>query len=127
MARGKPIIFGGRWMDELRTGGRFLRGLRPFLKHPLDLAGARRLLDRQLAAREQTFAGILERGVFENPGSPYHRLFEWAGVGLGDVSTMLASDGKLWLDNENGLFKSQCDARIDSVSREEICRSPRTR
>ena len=93
MVRGRPIVFGGRWMDEVRTGGRFLRGLGPFLKHPLDLAGARRLLDRQLAAREQTFAGILERGVFENPGSPYHRLFEWAGVGLGDVSTMLASDG----------------------------------
>ena len=51
MARSKPIGLGGRWMDELRTGGRFLRGLRPFLKHPLDLAHARRLLDRQLAAK----------------------------------------------------------------------------
>jgi hypothetical protein len=93
MARSKPIGIGGRWMDELRTGGRFLRGLRPFLKHPLDLAHARRLLDGQLAAREQTFASILERGVFGNRVSPYRRLFEWAGIGLGDVSTMLASDG----------------------------------
>jgi hypothetical protein len=93
MVRRKPIGFGGRWIDELRTGGRFLTGLRPFLKHPLGIADARRLLDRQLAAREQTFASILERGVFGHPVSPYRRLFKWAGIELGDVSTMLASDG----------------------------------
>ncbi len=93
MPRRKPIVALGRWMDELRTGGRFLGGLRPFLKCPLDLADARRRLERQLAAREQTFARILELGVFDNPVSPYRRLFEWAGIGSGDVSAMLGSDG----------------------------------
>ncbi len=93
MARDIAVAFGGRWMEELRTGGRFLWGLRSFLNHPLDLANARRLVESQLAARELAFAGILERAVFENTGSPYRRLFEWAGIGRGDVSAMLASNG----------------------------------
>jgi hypothetical protein len=80
-------------MADLRTGGRFLRDLRPFLKHHLDLADARRLLDQQQAARAMTFAAVLERGMYGNPESPYRRLLDWAGIRLGDVSTMLASNG----------------------------------
>jgi hypothetical protein len=78
---------------ELRATGGFLRGLGPFLGRPPDLADARRRLDRQTAARERTFADVLQRAVFGNPASPYRRLFEWAGIGPGDVATMLAEEG----------------------------------
>ena len=80
-------------MGQLRAGARFLKGIRPFLGQSLDLGEAGRILERQLAARERTFAGILERGVFGHPSSPYRPLFAQAGIGLEDVYSMLTRDG----------------------------------
>lgn len=93
MTRDKVHPRGGRWLDEVRAGARFLRGLRPFLAHPLDLVGARRSLERQLAAREECFADILARGIFGQQASPYRQLFAWAGIALGDVAALLAAEG----------------------------------
>jgi len=86
-------VFAARWVDDLRAAGGFLRGLRPFLRQPLDPDDAERRLERQLAAREQTFARVLERGVFGHPASPYRALLAWAGVTLGDVHALLAHEG----------------------------------
>ena len=84
---------GTRWFDELRAAVGFLGGLQPFLKRRLDLARASHILESQLAAREQTFAQVVQHAVFENPASPYRRLLEWAGITLGDVSSMLSQVG----------------------------------
>lgn len=86
-------MLGTRWLSELRAAAGFLGGLRPFLQRPLDLATAHRILEAQLAAREQTFARVLQHAVFDNPPSPYRRLLQWAGITFGDVSAMLAQDG----------------------------------
>jgi hypothetical protein len=59
----------------------------------MDLDDGRSRLDRQLAARERTFASILRRGVFENPASPYLKLFDWAGVTLDQVVETLEDEG----------------------------------
>lgn len=83
----------GRFFEELRAGVRFLKGIRPFLERTLDLPSARRLLEQQLVAREQTFAAILERGVFRHTTSPYRSLFEHAGMQFSDVTSMLGRDG----------------------------------
>jgi hypothetical protein len=79
--------------SQLRSAGGFLAGLRPFLASPLAAAEARGRLERQLAARETTFAAVLQRAVFENPASPYRRLFEWAGITYGDVAATLGEEG----------------------------------
>ena len=66
-----------------------------------------------MEARETTFAGVLRRAVFENPASPYRRLFEWSGITQGDVTSMLADGG---LDATLGRL---CDAGV-SVSLDEF-------
>ena len=85
-------IANGR-LRELSSAGRFLTGLRPFLRRPLDVDEARRRLERQLALRDESLARLLQRAVFENPASPYRRLLEWAGVEPGDVAAMLREHG----------------------------------
>ncbi|MBC7789829.1 MAG: hypothetical protein H7Z74_07770 [Anaerolineae bacterium] len=81
------------WTHELRAAAGFLGGLQVFLKRRLDLAGASRILELQLAAREQTFTQVMQHAVFENPASPYRRLLEWAGITLADVLSMLSQVG----------------------------------
>jgi hypothetical protein len=51
------------------------------------------LLARQVQSREQSFLRIVERGVYGNPGSPYRRLLEHAGVAFDDVSTLVREIG----------------------------------
>jgi hypothetical protein len=80
-------------VGEVRSTGRFLAGMRPFLRYPLDLPEARHRLETQLAASEQAFATVMQRAVFENPGSPYRRLLDWAGITLGDVAASLTETG----------------------------------
>lgn len=82
-----------RWVDDLRSGARFLGALGPFVKHRLDLGTARRNLDEQLAARDRTFALILRRAIFDRAASPYRRLLDWARIEFEDVQKMLAQSG----------------------------------
>ena len=84
---------GTHWFDELRAAASFLGGLQVFLKRRLDLTRATGILESQLAARERTFAQVMQHAVFENTASPYRRLLEWAGITLGDVSSMLSQVG----------------------------------
>jgi hypothetical protein len=72
---------------------RYAGGLRGYLKHPLDQEDCRRLLERQVADREESFVRLLELGVYANRTSPYRRLLEHAGIELGDVRAMVVSVG----------------------------------
>jgi hypothetical protein len=81
------------FLDELRSAGRFLRGVRPFLGTVPDVSAAVRRLERQLATPEATFAAVLKRAVFENEGSPYRTLFIWAGITYEDVADGLEKEG----------------------------------
>jgi hypothetical protein len=93
-------------IDELRMAGGFFKGLRTYLRRSLDPDDGRARLERQLAARERTFVSLLRRGVFENPSSPYRRLFEWAGITFDDAVETLGKEGL-----EGGLERF-CDAGI---------------
>ena len=46
-----------------------------------------------LLRREENFLGLVRRGVFENPRSPYSHLFRHAGCTHGDLSRLVRSDG----------------------------------
>ena len=98
-----------RRLAEAGAAARFLAGLRPFLARPVDPATARRRLLESLAGREQAFELLLRRGVFEQPDSPWRKLFAWASVDLDDVQGLMGSvglEGTLARLHDAGVFLS---------------------
>jgi hypothetical protein len=71
----------------------FLRGLPAFLRQRLTEADARAIVQRRLAERQSNFLASLERAVFDNEGSPYHKLMNVAGCSPGDVRELVAAEG----------------------------------
>lgn len=46
-----------------------------------------------LRNREPNFLTLVKRGVFENPASPYRKLFAWAGCDFADLEESVRRDG----------------------------------
>jgi hypothetical protein len=80
-------------LDELAGFARFGWGLREYLRRPLSAAECRRVVEQQLRSRDESFLGVLEKGVFAQPSSPYRALFEAAGIELGDVAQLVQGHG----------------------------------
>jgi hypothetical protein len=76
-----------------RAGGRYVTGLRRFLREPLDPAGASARIEAALARREQSFLRLLERGVYGFPAGPYCRLLSHLGIEYGDVEALVRDRG----------------------------------
>ena len=75
---------------------RYLRyglGVYRFLKRPLSLAECYAIVRERVENRDGNFLAMLERGVYSNLRSPYRRLLEHARCELGDVESMVKSDG----------------------------------
>jgi hypothetical protein len=79
--------------SELRDFVRHASGLRGFLRAPVTDAECVARLQRGLAQRESTFLDTIKRGVFAQPASPYRRLFEHAGIELGDIAHLVGYEG----------------------------------
>lgn len=89
----EPRHAGSSRAAELGTFVRFARRLPSFARETLTLEGARRRIEQQLRARDQTFLTVLERAVYQNAGSPYRLLLESAGAELGDVAALVREAG----------------------------------
>jgi len=72
---------------------RLAYNLKPFLREPLSVEGAKAYVQERLCNRDALFVKMVERAVFANPRSPYLKLFRMAGCGLGDVSTLVKNEG----------------------------------
>jgi len=72
---------------------RFASGLPRFLRRPIALDEAWRLVMRAGAERERNFLRLLKRAVYERPQSPYLALLRWAGVAYGDLESCVSKDG----------------------------------
>jgi hypothetical protein len=83
----------GRLRDEAAMGLRLLRGLPRFFGAPLTRAECRTRIETSLAARETRFLGLLRRGVYERPGSPYLPLLRDAGVSFADAEALVRREG----------------------------------
>ena len=81
-----------RWAD-LETGVRFCLALPGFLRRPVRAEEARAVLETRLAGRREDFLALVERTVFAERRSPYHRLLRHAGCEAGDLRTLVARDG----------------------------------
>ena len=80
-------------LDELGMFARFVWGLHGFLRQPIDLNDARLQIKRQLDARADTFLRILQRGIYEQPASPYLRLLRWARIEFDEIAQMARRQG----------------------------------
>jgi hypothetical protein len=79
--------------NDLKMSARYARGLRSFLEHQLTPEEARRRIEDQLLNREKAFLNILERGIFENPKSPFGRLLRHAGIEFPDLVNLVRQHG----------------------------------
>jgi hypothetical protein len=80
-------------LTDVMTSARFLIRLPGFLRRPLDLEGARRIVEDRQAERPRL---LLERirGVFEaSPPGPYAALLRSAGCELGDIERLVRTEG----------------------------------
>ncbi|MGD9347774.1 MAG: hypothetical protein PVH84_18065 [Candidatus Aminicenantes bacterium] len=70
-----------------------IRGLPAILRNPLDIERAKNILERRLLNKESNFLELIQRAVYENPKSPYLKMFELAGCEYGDLERLLDDEG----------------------------------
>jgi hypothetical protein len=51
------------------------------------------VVKESLAHRQERFLSLMQKAVFENPRSPYHSLFSWAGCTHADLAEMVRREG----------------------------------
>jgi hypothetical protein len=79
--------------DLVRGSLRYATGLYGFLSETIDLDEAKAVLARELQDREETFLLVLERGIYNNPSSPYRRLLQHAGYEFSAIQTQVREQG----------------------------------
>ena len=78
---------------DLTLYGRFMWGLRGFLRMRTTLDAARAEIQERLTHREQRFLRQAERAIYGHPSSPYLALLRHAGVSLDDLRHLVQSQG----------------------------------
>lgn len=84
---------GDHLASELLAFGRFLTGLPGFLRDPMTPGQAAAIVAERLANRERNFLAVVERGVVQNPRSPYRQLLAEARCEFGDLEQMVRQQG----------------------------------
>ena len=79
--------------DYLKACVGFPLALRRFLRRPLTLDDARRIVADRFEHREDNFLRIVEQAVYGNPKSPYLALLRLAGCDLADLRTLVHQKG----------------------------------
>lgn len=82
----------GPGLADLRSGLRFCSGLPAYLRHPLDLELARRLLGGRFERRSADLLGLIGC-LYRQPANPYRQLLALAGCERGDVERLVAEQG----------------------------------
>lgn len=107
-------------VEDLKMYGRFVRGLRTFLRHPVSVDEAAAAIRQRMAEREENFLRVLQRGIFDYPRSPYLPLFRLTQCDIGDVRDMVRREGlekALLALREAGIYVTfeECKGRVPIV------------
>jgi len=78
--------------DEIKFYSKMAWGVRQFLHTP-PIADPEATIRRNLAQRDSNFLSLVERGVFQNPDSPYHAMFQLAGCSFEELSAEVERHG----------------------------------
>jgi hypothetical protein len=79
--------------DQITMGFRFARDLRGFLRQPMSLGASRQRLIQYLNNRSASFLEIVERGIYQNPSSPYLALLKQAGISFEQIKVWVIAQG----------------------------------
>ena len=72
---------------------RFICGLRGFIKNPITLESARKIITEKIQNRETNFLATVKHTIYENERSPYLKLLNLVGCEYGDLERMVSSEG----------------------------------
>lgn len=73
--------------------GRFPWALRRFIRNPLVLEEAHRLVHDRMAQRPERLLHLLRESVFDHSNSPYLALLQRADIGFEDIETLVSREG----------------------------------
>lgn len=68
-------------------------GLRSFLSSTITLEESQRVITERLRNREKNFLSLVQKGIYQNPKSPYFKLLEVAGCEFGDIESGVNKEG----------------------------------
>jgi hypothetical protein len=80
-------------ISDLIKYSRLAWGLRAFLRGTITLEQSKQALTARLQNREQNFLGLVQKGIYQNPQSPYLELLGIAGCEFGDIESLVNRDG----------------------------------
>jgi hypothetical protein len=83
----------GDTADYLKMFAGLPLALRRYLRQPLTVDEARRIVTDRLEHREDNFLRIVEQAVYGNPASPYLALLRLAGCDLADLRALVKQKG----------------------------------
>jgi len=72
---------------------RLALGLRGFLSGTVTLEESRRRIAERLHDREKNFLNLVQKGIYQNPKSPFLKLLEVAGCQFGDIEPLVNKEG----------------------------------
>jgi hypothetical protein len=75
------------------AAGRYVSGLRRFLRTPIPPQQAISRIEHGLERREESFLDLAERAIYRNPASPYRRLLDHRGIEPGDLRGLVRGEG----------------------------------
>jgi hypothetical protein len=68
-------------------------GLRGFLHGTISLEQSKQVIAARLQNRERNFLSLVQKGVYQNPQSPFLKLLRVAGCEFGDIEALVNQDG----------------------------------
>jgi hypothetical protein len=68
-------------------------GLRGFLRSTISLEESKQKITNRLRDRGRNFLSLVQKGIYQNPKSPYLKLLQIAGCEFGDIESLVNKEG----------------------------------
>ena len=89
----KAVIGKMAIISDLIKYSRLAWGLRDFLRGTITLEQSKQVISDRLRNRERNFLSLVQKGIYQNPKSPYLKLLRIAGCEFGDIESLVNQDG----------------------------------
>lgn len=80
-------------ISDIVKYSRLAFGLRRFLRGTITLEESKQVITNRLHSRGKNFLSLVQKGIYQNPKSPYLKLLQVAGCEFGDIESLVNKDG----------------------------------